>query len=172
MDAFNLLDFDKLSFKNYPKIWTEKKGAKIDKLYKVYIEKPIIFQKILNKLIRDDLINNVYLLTQHLQQLNEKVEHGLENIIEYRDLVNDVLLEDSYWNSIKQNFPSLNLEMIKEFWNYFNKNENELKVYFRKILSYPGNYNTLVKYRDYMKNYQVFFLLKTIIKLIRKRMKK
>jgi DNA phosphorothioation-dependent restriction protein DptG len=47
--------------------------------------------------------------------------------------------------------------MINEFWYYFNKNENELKGYIKKILSYPSNYNTLVQYRNYMKNYQVFF---------------
>jgi hypothetical protein len=47
--------------------------------------------------------------------------------------------------------------MINEFWYYFNKSENELKGYIRKILSYPGNYNTLVEYTNYMRNYQIFF---------------
>jgi DNA phosphorothioation-dependent restriction protein DptG len=27
----------------------------------------------------------------------------------------------------------------------------------RKVLAYPSNYNVLVQYRDYMRNYQVFF---------------
>jgi DNA phosphorothioation-dependent restriction protein DptG len=27
----------------------------------------------------------------------------------------------------------------------------------RKILAYPSNYNVLVQYRDYMRNYQDFF---------------
>jgi hypothetical protein len=49
------------------------------------------------------------------------------------------------------------LEIINEFWFYFNKNENDLKSYIRKILTYPSNYYTLVEYRDYMRNYQVFF---------------
>jgi hypothetical protein len=122
------------------------------------------FKKYLNKLLRDDPINNVYLLTQHLDQLNKKLdgnnyedEHLLQHIPQYRDLISEVLLEDSLWNTIKSNFSSLNLEMINEFWYYFNKNESELKGYIRKILSYPGNYNTLVEYRDYMRNYQVFF---------------
>jgi hypothetical protein len=145
-------------------VWTEKKGAKIDNLYNELEESPVIFKKYLNKLLRDDPINNLYLLTQHLDQLNKKFdrnnyedEHLLQHTSQYRDLVSEMLLEDSLWNSIKSNFPLLNLEMINEFWYYFNKSENELKGYIRKILSYPVNYKTLVQYRDSMRNYQVFF---------------
>jgi hypothetical protein len=47
--------------------------------------------------------------------------------------------------------------MINEIWYYFNKDEKDLKEYIRKILCYPHNYTTLVEFRDYMKNYKVFF---------------
>jgi hypothetical protein len=97
------IDFDKLNFQNYPKVWTEKKSAKIDNLYNELEESPVIFKKYLNKLLRDDPINNVYLLTQHLDQLNKKIddnnyedEHLLQHIIQYRDLVSEILLKIVY----------------------------------------------------------------------------
>jgi hypothetical protein len=46
--------------------------------------------------------------------------------------------------------------MVNEFWYYFNKNEEDLTDYIRKILFYPSNYNTLVEFRNYLRNYQVF----------------
>jgi hypothetical protein len=157
------IDFVKLNFEKYPQVWTENIGMKIDKLYEKYKRKPTFFKKVLNIVIRDDPIKNVYLLTQHLGNLLDKlkdiesVNDDEEDSAGQKELVNDVLLEDSLWNSIKQNFSTLNLEMINEFWYYFNKNENDLKSYMRKILAYPTNYNVLVEYRDYMRNYQVFF---------------
>jgi hypothetical protein len=57
----------------------------------------------------------------------------------------------------KKNFPSLNLDMINEFWYYFNKDEDDLKEYIRNILIYPQNYTVLVEFRDYMRNYQLSF---------------
>jgi hypothetical protein len=54
-------------------------------------------------------------------------------------------------------FPTLNLDMINEFWYYFNKDEEDLKEYIRNILIYPQNYNKLVEFRDYMRNYQLSF---------------
>jgi hypothetical protein len=81
-------------------VWTEKKCAKIDNLYNELEESPVIFKNYLNKLLRDDPINNVYLLTQHLDKLNKKVdgnnyedEHLLQHISQYRDLVSEILLE-------------------------------------------------------------------------------
>jgi hypothetical protein len=44
----------------------------------------------------------------------------------------------------KKDFPTINLDMINEFWYYFNKDEDDLKEYIRNILIYPGNYTTLL----------------------------
>jgi hypothetical protein len=160
---YGYIDFKKLNVEKYPKVWTKNIGIKIDKLYEKNKIKPKFFKKVLNVVIRNDLIKNVYLLTQHLQYLIDKLnqihddEEDKEDVARQKDLVNDILLKDSYWNTIKQTFPSLNLEMINEVWYYFNKNENDLKSYIRKILCYPGNYDILVEYRDYMRNYQIFF---------------
>jgi hypothetical protein len=71
------LDFNKYTFDTFPKIWTVTAGKKIDKVYEEYKEKPVTFQKILNLLIRDDPIDNVILLSQHLQKLDERYKrHG------------------------------------------------------------------------------------------------
>jgi hypothetical protein len=149
------------------KIWTEKKGEKIDEMYDKYEDEPVVFKKYLNKLLRNDPINNVYLLTQHLNYLLKQVddyesssyddEHDLKYIKQYRDLVDEVLAEDIKCNQKKYNFPFLNLDMINEFWYYFNKDEDNLKEYIRNILIYPGNYTVLVEFKDYMRNYQHFF---------------
>jgi hypothetical protein len=145
------LDFNKYTFDTFPKIWTVTPEKKIDKVYEEYKEKPVTFQKFLNLLIRDDPIDNVILLSQHLQKLDEKL------IQQYYNVVNKVVLEDNDWNTIKFNFKTLNLEMINEFWYYFNQNEKEFTDYIRRLLVYPGNYSTLVEYKNYMRNYQVFF---------------
>jgi hypothetical protein len=131
------IDFVKLSFEKYPQVWTENIGMKTDNLYKKNKRNPTFFKKVLNVLIRDNPIKNVYLLTQHLANLLERLndidsfndDDEEEDVTRQKELVNDVLLEDSLWNSVKQNFPTLNLEMINEFWYYFTKNENELKSY-------------------------------------------
>jgi hypothetical protein len=68
------IDFDKLSLEKYPQVWTENIGMKIDKLYEKYKRKPNFFQKVLNIVIRDDPIKNVYLLTQHLVNLLDKLK--------------------------------------------------------------------------------------------------
>jgi hypothetical protein len=148
-------------------IWTKRKAEKIDEMYDKYEDEPLTFKKYLNKILRNDPINNVIFLSQHLKYLTKQVkeydntsyddEHHLQYIEQYRDLVQEVLEDDLQWNEKKKDFSTINLDMINEFWYYFNKDEDDLKEFIRNILIYPGNYTTLLEFIDYMRTYQLTF---------------
>jgi nucleoside diphosphate kinase len=110
------VDFNKLNFENYATKWTRVKREKIDDMYEEYEDKPVIFKKYLNKFLRNDPINNVICLSQHLKYLTQQVqdynntsyddEHDLKYIEQYRDLVQEVLEDDLQWNEKKKRFPN------------------------------------------------------------------
>jgi hypothetical protein len=149
------------------KAWTKQKAEKIDEMYEQYEYEPLIFKKYLNKLLRNDPINNLIFLNQHLKYLSKQIkeydsssyddEHHLQYLTQYADLLVVIISNELDWNGKKEDFKTLNLDMINEFWYYFNKDEDDLKEYIRNILIYPGNYTTLLEFIDYMRSYQVTF---------------
>jgi hypothetical protein len=125
---------------------------KIDEVYNN--ETPKTFKKFLNKLIRNDPINNVFLLSQHLQKLHEKFEKienaydDDEDVSGQKNLVNEVLLVESYWNYMQ----SLSYKRIGEVDKTL---KTEPEVYIQTVTTFGYQIEGFAQaYKKWCRNYR------------------